>query len=74
MRSNKELILLGKRHVIENEYKNIHCWECPTTHNNAICNWCTRNDNILKFGGATKLKLLSDENVEALYEEIASYE
>lgn len=73
-RTDEKLILLGKRCVIEDAYREIECWRCAGMTKNPICDFCLTLDVSLYLHGLDVIKELSDEEVEKLYKEIEEYE
>lgn len=66
-KTDKELILLGKRHVIEERYNETACWQCEKKPTIPICVWCKKHN---KQNETFWVWNLSDTEVESLYEEI----
>lgn len=73
-KTDRELILLGKRRVVEQAYLKISCWECPAIPKNPICDFCSKLDTSLYCRGLDFFRGLSDEEVKKLYKEIEEYE
>lgn len=73
-RTDRELIILGKKCVIKLAYLNIDCWECSANPKNPICDWCASKNNSLWGGGLKEIDELSDKEIEKLYDEVEEYE